>query len=222
MNKNYIKILKCLTFIMFVFSLGCRTAEDIEVKCANIAEAPDSLKNYFLFNKGTWWVYNLLGTNDTDKRTVTYFGKTTYNVIPSASYGNLPCIYYYTCMTDHTHPYFKNSWQGFGDAFYINPLSDSTKWSITHRSQSNTGSMQAFLIWPIIHKNFDGIYEIDSFDAQLNINGLNLNCLKINKIKVNASDTNAITSIYFSQGIGIVKYQIGGDKTWLLRRYKIN
>jgi hypothetical protein len=46
----------------------CRSSENIEVDCKSITEVPEGFEKHFIFNEGTWWEYELLGTNETDSR----------------------------------------------------------------------------------------------------------------------------------------------------------
>lgn len=195
---------------------------DIGVICNRAAEAPKNFRNMFLFKKGSWWKYNLVGTNDTDIRTVTLFDSVFYDIKASANFGILPCIYRYRCNTSHSHPSFKSSNQSYGDQFNIVPEGDSLHWFIQHSCHSNYYSLETFALWPLKEKTtFGNYYMLDSLDAKVVVKGNTLSCLKIKKVSINTSDTNFIESIYFSTGVGLVKYTIIPNKTWILKQYDI-
>lgn len=219
MSNSFNKIIWILCMLVLTFS--CRSSESIEVDCKGITEAPEGFEKYFIFNKGTWWEYELLGTNETDRIEVIYLIKESFNVSASVNFGIVPCCYRYKSVRNHSNPRFLNKRNESQQVFDVTADGDSSSWVVVHSTKSKVFGEGVIGTWPLKEKNSIGYYQIDSLEANVTINGnTSLKCLKFKRTK-SSSDSGHIESAYFSKGIVLVKYTITPNQTWQLKKYEI-
>ncbi len=220
---------------MFAFCLGisllsfqnCGPDEkDCKVICENINSAPQELLDYYVFNKGSYWVYQLNGTDTLD--TLSFGGMTRefFQINAGCNYGIRPCEMRYSVGFNHSNltkfppGNLKNnsSYEGY----FIGYSSNRNQWDVSHVSGSGgSGSFNFFLAYPfVIDQSFDGERFLKDTIESVNVPGGNFICVTSSRLRY-SNQPYRIQSMSFSKHIGIVKYEVAINQTWELINYHL-
>ncbi len=105
------------------------------VKCDSIKTAPQELLDYFVFLKGSYWVYRLNGSDTLDTLTFAGFSEDYFELSAGCNYGISPCQKRYRIFFDHSNmQQFPISQGVSNERYWIEFNAASNQWSVSHSS----------------------------------------------------------------------------------------
>ncbi len=198
--------------------------KDCKVICENINSAPQELLDYFVFNKGSYWVYQLNGTDTLD--TLSFGGMTSefFELNAGCNYGIRPCEMRYSVGFNHSNltkfppGNLKNnsSYEGYFIGYSFN----RDQWDVSHVSGSGVSDLSFFLAYPFqITQRYSETTFLKDISVQVTVPSGSFNCLQTASMVSNPEAV--IMSMYWSKKIGLVKYRISNVQTWELINYHL-
>lgn len=209
-----------------VITHSCKDNPPCIIQCDSILEAHPDAFQYLIFPVGSWWEYELLDSEklDTLKLFHIYKGFTNNQCVD----GNDVCKYSYSLFLRHSNiEYNGMSADNKNESrmeFFLNTYSEGKSWVVLHSSHAyNNSTMGHFLNFPF----FQGQpYTNDRFmsdtAASLRIIDNEVKCIQISSPKNQNPHPHRIMNIYFSRGIGLVRYEYQNGDVWQLKSYYIN
>jgi hypothetical protein len=202
--KKTILVIVIISFIVSFFS--CKK------KCDSIDELPHEFLDYWYFNQGSWWVFQLKdSTNIYDTVTVSKDELFTNGVNNDGGY--LSCTEYITYFFRHSNPIFSNYiYVGYYDQYYSRVNGNRKNYYLDF-SNLKTNSSVSFLYYDKdkgFTCDYGTCYDIQSVQTPQDTFNETLH------YKLNDS-----TQFYFAKNIGLVKRITIDKKTWELINYNV-
>lgn len=215
----------CLGISLFCFQ-NCDSEEnDCQVICGKINAAPQELLDFFVFKKGSYWVYQLNGTDTIDTMRFTGMDAEYFELKGGCNLGISPCEMRYRVFFNHSNLIkFPIAGSGVSNERYSILYSQiRDQWDVTHVSGSRglNGSLGFFLSYPLI---IDQQYEEGRFLKDTSVNVIvpagSFICNEI-EIRSGVISNGLFKSMNWCNGIGLVKFIISPNQTWELINYHI-
>ena len=216
---KYILIGLMLSLILF----GCKKEDPT---CNQVREAPKEFLDYFYFNKGSWWVYQLRGTLQYDTVRVTAIEKRFHDL---DTRGLEQCVNFYSIYLTHSNQYYFQGKDFHKSAEYLSarPLSGTDNWYIQWSIFSVNNTSPGILFhYPYVFNEplFQGegmiidegpIYTpIQRFDSTVTVLSGRYN-------QTDSLIYNSIKRIYLTPKVGVIRVDYLNNMTWELVNYKL-
>lgn len=220
------------TFISFygltisLSSCGPDEGMDCKVICDKVNSAPQELLSTFVFKEGSYWVYQLKGTNTLD--TLSFMGMESeyFEKKAGCNYGIPPCEMRYSISFKHSNQSkfppgnLKNNTSNEGYYFKYSQTRD--QWDVSHvAGNKGLGSLGFFLAYPYIpNQQFEETKFLNDTASIINVPAGIFKCLQTESKVVDPEGV--IMSMYWSKGIGLIQYQISTNQIWELINFHHN
>jgi len=230
MKKNVTPIvcLLCITLISLTIT-GCKEdctdgpceRQQCVIVCDSVNSAPEELLNYFVFNVGSHWVYQLKGTSILDTMSFAGIDSEYFEQKAECNFGITPCEMRYRVFYDHSNLERFPMHQGVSNESYSIAYSQSrNQWDVEHISHTKTASsLNFFLAYPFnINQQYSETTFLGDTVIEITVPSGTFKCIQTESQVANPEGV--IMSMYWSKGIGLVQYQISTDQIWELIEYQ--
>lgn len=223
--KNLIVIITILSGLTFYLS-SCGPDERMNctVVCDSINSAPQDLLDYFVFNEGSYWVYQLKGTDTTD--TLSFAGMDSEFFETGCNFGIRPCEMRYTIFFNHSNldkfPPSNLKINSSNEIYSILYSETRDQWDVSHMSgNKGVSDLSYFLSHPFIpSQQYSETNFLADTAIEVSVPIGTFKCIQT-RSQVAYSDVR-IMSMYWSKKIGLIKYRISTDQIWELINYHHN
>ena len=222
--KKFGLLLVVLPLIIF----NCTDKENNKCtqKCDSVKLAPKELLEYFIFNKGSYWVYKLNGTDTTDTLTFAGFHEDHFELKAGCNYGMAPCQKRYRIAYYHSNLDKFPVGTSFGksqESYSLEFSSSSNQWMITHTSDhGGAGSLSYFLAYPFeINQQFEQFRFLKNTSSSLTVPAGNFQCLET-EMRPKPVSGRFYQSMHWGEKTGLIRYEISPNKIWALIYYHLN
>lgn len=207
----------------FLSSCGPDEGMDCKVVCDSVRSAPQDLLDYFVFNEGSYWVYQLKGTDTLDTLSFAGMDSEYFEKKASCNYGIPPCEMQYTLFLNHSNlerfPPSNLKINSSNEIFSIGYLANTDQWGVIHLSgNKGVSDLSYFLSHPFIpNQQYTETTFLADTAIEVSVPKGTFKCIQTKSQVANPEGT--IMSMYWSKKIGLIKYQISTDQTWELINY---
>jgi hypothetical protein len=215
-------------FILSITHFNCIDKENnkCEVKCDSIRTAPKNLMDYFIFNKGSYWVYKLQGTDTIDTLTFGGYNENYFEIKASCNYGISPCQKSYRLAFKHSNfqkfppaTSFGTSQESYSLEFRIG----LNQWIISHHSENGGGgTLGYFLAYPFkINQQYEEFRFLRDTSSNITVPAGKFECLET-EMRPKPKYAGFYQSMYFAKRIGLIKYELSANNNiWELVNYDL-
>ena len=225
MKKTLPLILSILGLSVTLSSCGPDEGMDCRVVCDSVNAAPQNLLDYFVFNKGSYWVYQLKGTDTLDTLRFSGYREEFFEQKAGCNYGIRPCEMRYRISYGHSNlDKFPLTGSGVSnERYYITYSKSRDQWDVEHVSGSGgSGSFNYFLAFPFEKNQY---YEVDRYlkdTAEIvTVPAGEFKCVTSSRPTLSTKPYR-IQYMSFSKNTGLIKYEIGLNQIWELINYHHN
>ena len=199
-----------------------------KVICDSVNAAPQDLLDYFVFNEGSYWVYQLKGTDTLDTLSFAGMDSEYFEQKASCNFGIRPCEMRYSMGFDHSNldkfppGNLKNG--SSNEGYYITYSESRDQWDVSHTAGNGglQGSLRYFLAYPfIIDQQFEEVRFLKDTAVNISVPAGTFSCVET-EIRSSSISDGIFSSMNWSKGIGLIKYTISPDQTWELINYHHN
>lgn len=162
MKKNVTSIvcLLCITLISFTIT-GCKEdctdgpceRQQCVIVCDSVNSAPEELLNYFVFNVGSHWVYQLKGTSILDTMSFAGIDSEYFEQKAECNFGITPCEMRYSVFYDHSNlvkfPPANTKINSSNEGYHFSYHSTLNQWKVSHLAgNKGVANLNDFLAHP--------------------------------------------------------------------------
>lgn len=230
-DKLLYQLPKVIIFFWLLTLFACNSSSNCE--CSSFKEIPQSTKDWFYFKDSSYWVFRMLeDTTQIDTIIQTLVKDHSIYIKCETSYnGAMNCsemrTIFYTHSNSKLFPSYNSNKSNLGFHYFIiySPGKNSEVLNL-YSSTPNLSLNGQLVMFPLKLNNQIGYYIISDSIENYTINNLKFKSttLKI-KSNISAQIDNIITEVWWTKGVGMVKYiKSEGNTpkaTWELVDYKL-
>ena len=226
MKKTLPLILSILGLTFYLSSCGPDEGMDCRVVCDSVNAAPQNLLDYFVFNEGSYWVYQLKGTDTLDTLSFAGMDSEFFEQKAGCNYGIRPCEMRYSMGFNHSNldkfPPGNTKNNSSNEGYYITYSKSRDQWDVEHVSgNKGVSDLSYFLSHPFVpNEQYSETTFLADTAIEVSVPKGTFKCIQTKSQVANPEGT--IMSMYWSKNIGLIKYQISTDQIWELINYHHN
>jgi|GEM_PF-2706832 hypothetical protein len=209
----------------FLSSCGPDNGMDCSVVCDKINSAPHELLDYFVFSEGSYWVYQLNGTDTFDTLTFSGIREEFFELKASCNRGIPPCEMRYSVGFNHSNltkfPPSNVKNNSSNEGYYVAYSQNRDQWDVEHVSGNKAvSSLNFFLAYPFeINQQYSETTFLKDTASEITVPSGTFKCIETQSQVADPEAT--IMSMHWARKIGLVHYQISIDQTWELIGYQL-
>ncbi|MEC8692963.1 MAG: hypothetical protein VXX46_04215 [Bacteroidota bacterium] len=196
--------------------------------CDSVNAAPQNLLDYFVFNEGSYWVYQLKGTDTLDTLSFAGMDSEFFEQKAGCNYGIRPCEMRYSMGFNHSNldkfPPGNTKNNSSNEGYYITYSKSRDQWDVEHVSGTKGGGVVGFfLAYPfVINQQFTTYRFLTDTNRSVTVPAGTFDCI-ITEMIPKPDYEGFYEELFFSKNIGLIRYQLSkGKGTWELINYHHN